>query len=103
MQLGQSSGGESGERLLVVYLGVGRKSGRMVSMAKWDWVEKLGEWLQSLVECVRRDQCDIVPGGQVVREQIGAVVGLRRGCRQGGPVAWCLVCIGKVCCRLGHL
>ena len=63
MQLGQSSGGESGERLLVVYLGVGRKSGRMVSMAKWDWVEKLEEWLQSLVECVRRDQCDIAPEG----------------------------------------
>ena len=92
MQLGQSSGGESGEHLLVVYVDVGRRSGRMVSMAKWDWVEKLEEWLPSLVESVRRDQCDIVPEGQVVQERIGVVAA-------NGRSSWKVVVASSGGCR----
>ena len=100
---GQSSSGENGVRPQVVYLVVVNACGLMVSMAKGIRVECCGGQLGCWRKSVLRDQCDIVPGGQAVREQIGANVGLGRCCPPGGPVASCLVGIGRVCCRLCHL
>ena len=100
---GQSSSGENVVRPQVVYVGWEMVSGLMVSMVKGIRVEYCGGQPGCWRKVVPRDRCDIVPGGQAVREQIGANVELGRCCPPGGPLASCHVGIGRVCCRLCHL